>query len=148
MHLSCHIHECIIDYGPLHSFWCFGFEHFNGVLGSYQNNNKDVAVTMLKKVHDGMQAELTACMVHADFQPILKEITEQVVASGSLRESLDTAIHFGSDSTQQPMLLKPFKEFILLPTLFKHLTLMYQLLHGDAIKAVSQICIRSYRLSF
>lgn len=32
MHMACHLHECIRDYGPLASFWCFPFERYNGIL--------------------------------------------------------------------------------------------------------------------
>ena len=39
MHLHLHLKECINDYGPVYSFWCFAFERFNGVLGSYHTNN-------------------------------------------------------------------------------------------------------------
>ena len=30
MHLHCHLCECVMDYGPLHSFWCFAYERYNG----------------------------------------------------------------------------------------------------------------------
>ena len=26
MHLHCHLKECIEDYGPVYSFWCFAFD--------------------------------------------------------------------------------------------------------------------------
>ena len=32
MHLHCHLKECVLDYGPIHSFWCFSFERYNGIL--------------------------------------------------------------------------------------------------------------------
>lgn len=28
MHMLLHIKDCIIDFGPVYSFWCFGFERF------------------------------------------------------------------------------------------------------------------------
>ena len=28
MHMHCHLKECILDVGPLHSFWCFSFERY------------------------------------------------------------------------------------------------------------------------
>ena len=34
LHLCLHICECALDYGPLSSFWCFGFERMNGILGT------------------------------------------------------------------------------------------------------------------
>ena len=32
MHLACHLKDCILDYGPLASFWRFAFERYNGTL--------------------------------------------------------------------------------------------------------------------
>ena len=33
MHLHSHLINCVVDYGPVHNFWLFSFERFNGVLG-------------------------------------------------------------------------------------------------------------------
>lgn len=33
MHLHLHLKECLNDYGPLYSFWCYAFERHNGMLG-------------------------------------------------------------------------------------------------------------------
>ena len=35
MHLHTHIKECILDFGPISTFWAFPFERFNGVLESF-----------------------------------------------------------------------------------------------------------------
>ena len=32
MHMHCHLGECVKDVGPIHSFWCFSFERYNGIL--------------------------------------------------------------------------------------------------------------------
>ena len=34
LHLSLHLCECALEYGPLYSFWCFSFERMNGILGN------------------------------------------------------------------------------------------------------------------
>ena len=34
MHLHMHLAECIQDFGPVYSFWCFSFERYDGILGS------------------------------------------------------------------------------------------------------------------
>ena len=34
-----HLYDCIKDFGPLHGFWCYAFERYNGILGSMPNNN-------------------------------------------------------------------------------------------------------------
>src|SRR6266487_3417109 len=33
LHLSLHLTECALDFGPLYTFWCFSFERMNGILG-------------------------------------------------------------------------------------------------------------------
>ena len=33
MHMHCHLGACVEDYGPLHGFWLFAFERYNGILG-------------------------------------------------------------------------------------------------------------------
>jgi hypothetical protein len=33
LHLSLHLTQCCLDYGPLYSFWCYSFERMNGLLG-------------------------------------------------------------------------------------------------------------------
>ena len=49
MHLHLHLKECFKDYGPAHSFWCFSFERYNGILGSYHTNKRSVEVQFMKK---------------------------------------------------------------------------------------------------
>ena len=49
--MSCHLHECIRDYGPLNHFWLFAFERFNGVLGRLPTNNRSIEVQMMKRFY-------------------------------------------------------------------------------------------------
>ena len=35
MHLHCHLKDIIRDLEPIHSFWYFSFERYNGILGSF-----------------------------------------------------------------------------------------------------------------
>ena len=49
MHLHLHLKECLLDYGPAHAFWCFGFERYNGIMGSYHTNQKAVECQFIKK---------------------------------------------------------------------------------------------------
>ena len=46
MHL---LKEILLHYGPFHSFWCFSFERFNGVLGSFHTNNSYVEIQLIRK---------------------------------------------------------------------------------------------------
>ena len=43
-HLHGHLKECIMDFGPVYSFWLFSFERLNGVLGSYHTNCHDISL--------------------------------------------------------------------------------------------------------
>ena len=52
MHLHGHLHECIRDYGPVYSFWCFAFERMNGILGSYHTNNCNVSTQLAQRCLD------------------------------------------------------------------------------------------------
>ena len=35
MHLHTYLVDCILDYGPVYSFWLFSFELYNGIIGDY-----------------------------------------------------------------------------------------------------------------
>ncbi len=48
-HMSCHLKECIEDFGPVHSYWLFAFERINGYLGDYHTNFKAIEVTLMRK---------------------------------------------------------------------------------------------------
>ena len=39
MHMHCHLIDILKNYGPVHRFWLFSFERYNGVLGNQPNNN-------------------------------------------------------------------------------------------------------------
>ena len=44
-----HLKECIEDYGPVYSFWCFAFERYNGILGSACFNNRSIEIQLMRK---------------------------------------------------------------------------------------------------
>jgi len=49
LHLHCHLTECVEDYSPVYSFWCFAFERYNGVLGSIATNNRSIEIQLMRK---------------------------------------------------------------------------------------------------
>ncbi len=49
MHMHTHLADCVLDYGPVYSFWLFSFERYNGILGSYSTNNKSIEVQVMRK---------------------------------------------------------------------------------------------------
>ena len=40
MHMHAHLRSCIEDYGPIHSFWLYAFERYNGLFEKIPNNNR------------------------------------------------------------------------------------------------------------
>ena len=49
IHLHMHLRECFMDYGPPHKFWCFSFERYNGILGSYHTNKREIESQFMRK---------------------------------------------------------------------------------------------------
>lgn len=49
MHLHSHLINCVVDYGPVHNFWLFSFERFNGVLGDFKTNQRAVEIQLMRK---------------------------------------------------------------------------------------------------
>lgn len=138
MHLVCHLKECILDYGPIHGFWCFGFERFNGILGSFPNNHQNVSITMMKKFEDYLQTSLFN--IHAELNPILSELSTTNDITGSLFESTH-------EDFENKELLKPLREYILPSDYSKHLASMYNNMYTD-VTVVSTMCIRSAKLFY
>ena len=51
MHLHCHLKENVLDYGPIHSFWCFSFERYNGILCSITTNYRSLELQLMRKLN-------------------------------------------------------------------------------------------------
>jgi hypothetical protein len=47
--MQCHLAECVRDFGPIASFWCFSFERFNGLLGDLPTNNRSIELQVMKR---------------------------------------------------------------------------------------------------
>ena len=50
MHLHYRLKERVIDCGPVHAFWCFSFERFNGILGTTQVYGRSVETELMRKL--------------------------------------------------------------------------------------------------
>lgn len=48
-HLHLHLKQSFLDFGPSHAFWCFAFERFNGILGSYHTNNRAIELQLMRR---------------------------------------------------------------------------------------------------
>ena len=86
MHLHCYLKEIILDYGPIHTFWCFSFERYNGILGSIQTSNRSIELQIMRKVTTTLQC-MDNMPPNEDFQPYfgdtLSSITSCVMSNMS-----------------------------------------------------------------
>lgn len=39
-HMALHLRECMELFGPVHAWWAFPFERYNGIIGKLNKNNK------------------------------------------------------------------------------------------------------------
>ena len=83
MHLHLHLKECLLDYGPVHGFWCYAFERCNGVLGKYHTNNQAVEIQLMRKFLRQQQVLSLEVPPQADDFFSLLDIN----TTGSLQES-------------------------------------------------------------
>ena len=68
MHLHCHLKDVILDYGPIHSFWCFSFERYNGIIGSIITNNRSIELQLMRKiVTSRLLGEISLCPTYNPF---------------------------------------------------------------------------------
>ena len=92
MHLHCHLKESLYDYGPIHNFWLFSFERYNGILEHFPSNKRSLEI----------QRFTQECFIHSkyhslpteysdDFRAIFLEDMEPV-----LKGSLQVTIHGNS----------------------------------------------------
>ena len=49
LHLHTHLKSCILDFGPVYSFWLFSFERMNGILGAFHTNCHDVSLQLMRR---------------------------------------------------------------------------------------------------
>ena len=87
--------RCIIDYGPLHGFWLYAFERYNGLLGAMPHNNHSIEVQIMNRFLRDKElfSEVLPDEFSAEFQPLFPT---HMKSSGSLADTLDG--HFDGTS--------------------------------------------------
>ena len=49
MHMHAHLRDCVLDVGPVYSFWCFSFERYNGILEHLQKTWHSPEIQIMEK---------------------------------------------------------------------------------------------------
>ena len=112
LHLHAHIKDCLLNFGPVHNFWCFAFERMNGILGNYRTNCRDISVQIMRRSIDAY-----SFAVHnwpTDLKNDLSFLIENSLYNqGSLKEaSLQQILHHSSPFQLLEMIhgLPPIRE--------------------------------------
>ncbi|KAL5506437.1 hypothetical protein EMCRGX_G008072 [Ephydatia muelleri] len=85
MHLHLHLKDCMLDYGPVHSFWCFPFERYNGVFESFQKNWICPELQVMTKFLNLQEAKSQLSMTGACIEWLHEEETS---CQGSIQQTL------------------------------------------------------------
>jgi hypothetical protein len=86
MHMHGHLKECILDFGPIHNFWCFSFERhrYNGILKNYPTNSSLEVHCMKQFCAEFYVSSASLPLLYKnEFSPVLTVLDP--VLQGSLR---------------------------------------------------------------
>lgn len=92
LHLSCHLCECVRDYGPVYAFWLFAYERLNGILGSYHTNCRNISIQLTRRFLDSREYSPNQWPLElvSEFLPLLEQFQYH---QGSLMQTTpETAI--------------------------------------------------------
>ena len=122
MHLHTHLKQCVLDYGPLHAFWCYPFEQYNGILGSFHSNKISIESQLIKKFC------LSQAYIHSGYiSPTIAQFfpSDQQVADAAERSEDADIVKFIHAQSSQPRHIDSFALFpdqILAKPLQPHMT--------------------------
>jgi len=159
-HLHLHVAACMLDYGPVHSMWCFPFERFNKILGSYHTNNKNIEAQIMKKFL--LQQKIKSFSndsIFEDFQDLFTDTSK-----GSLGENDDNTYifqlmqlaktrtfgdhSFKFEKANNIHIISNGKEIVLSSSHAKYLHIIYQQLYPQReICHFSQFCVQYNSIS-
>ena len=149
MNLHCHIAECLLNYGPTHSTWCFSVECCNGILGM-PNNNKSLNI-VIKHFIQQMEHSMTNCQslfCHSSLKnlvdPYLHELLSHISLLEILKLSMPVPISNIMYSNYSFISCWPMREHAINEDFVECLTEV--LFHGCTIVHTTSLCQRFVRV--
>ena len=76
MHLHLHLKKTLLDFGPAHPSWCYAFERYNSILGSYFTNNRSIEPQIMQRFSEH-QAIYSEDIAFEQFKSILPHNQQQ-----------------------------------------------------------------------
>lgn len=160
-----HLSQCLLDYGPVHSFWCFPFERYNGLLGAYHTNKKSIETQIMNKFIKNQL--IRAVSPSNNSNELLELLHVQTEAKGSIHDTvvdnlnvfsliaLATLRVFGScsyalsDYKEIVCTIPPVNEKVFSNNKYEQLKMIYkQLYRGKSITHFSQFYHQCRRIKF
>ena len=142
MHLHGHLADCIREYGPVYSFWCFAFERMNGILGSYHVNNHHISIQLTRRYLDSkIYAPMNWPNQYVDeYLPLLHQFRYD---KGSLQQdTMET--NLSKHTSLSP--LPPITEYALLPEELDSLYNIFDTLYTKDSYKILILCRQSRAL--
>lgn len=96
LHLHAHLKQTFVDFGPPHASWCFAFERYNGILGSYHTNKREIESQIMKKFCQNQSVHGLELPHDQEFGSTLPDSYQQS-KEGVLLDSL-SLLHMSQDS--------------------------------------------------
>lgn len=162
MHLHIHLQQTILDFGPAHTTWCFGFERYNGKLGSISTNKHSVETQFM---HRFLRTQMVRSCFHRKDDPELLQLlpleTSNVKPSSCEVNDDSDLLHllelshgsldccnFSYNDSNYVQLLEPHLESVFNSHEVEQLHSLYQQLTPQySIEYISPFYIRSGRAS-
>ena len=161
LHLHNHLKDCVLDYGPSHTFWCFSFERLNGILGSFHTNKKAVEPQIMRKF---INTQNLQGVQHKANPEVLSLLLKEPKCTSSLSDEdmLNTYCNVFSSSLMPlnssgiPLLLKLNTNIIMLPPLhedifsvdlLKDLNIFYRMIYSDNYEEITPFFVRCGRVT-
>lgn len=93
MHMHCHLASCIRQFGPIHGFWLFPFERYNGIMEGQPTNNRSIELQLMRRflkdnVHLHLHHEAKQWPNADHFLNVLPDTPYDISSNASFDESI------------------------------------------------------------
>ena len=158
MHMSLHLKECVLDFGPLPAFWCFAFERYNGILEDISKSWISPEKQMFLKFSQLQKLQAVSTNIgdsnqflnlifnHVNFKTtnIVGSLGQQLVFNDSIKlqdlQNISGKVdQIDAVKRSHHQLVPPYKEKYFNSIDFEHLTEMYRLLYPSECVEVSHL---------
>ena len=105
MHLHCHLKQCLLDYGPVHNFWLFAYERYNGILESFPSNHRSLEIQLMKRFLREFKLSILSSLMPEQFKQDFGELMKNQFEP-RLEGSLQVTVHGKYNERADPSKLK------------------------------------------